>query len=128
MEAVGNVPCRQAPERLWQTESRRDSARKAGRDSTLGFSVPCPSGSHLDESLENTSFSQLCFHFWVAQLVKKLPAMQETQVRSLGWKEPLEKKNSTHSSFLAWRIPCTEDTVCGVAESQTTERLTTFAS
>ena len=42
--------------------------------------------------------------FLVAQLVKNLPAMQETWVRSLGWKDPLEKGKATQSSFLAWRI------------------------
>ena len=41
----------------------------------------------------------------VAQLVKNLPAMQETWIRSLGWEEPLEKGKATHSSILAWRIP-----------------------
>ena len=41
----------------------------------------------------------------VAQLVKNLPAMQETWVRSLGWEDPLEKGKATHSSILAWRIP-----------------------
>ena len=41
--------------------------------------------------------------------VKNLPAMQETQVQSLGWKEPLEEGMSTHSSILAWRIPWTEE-------------------
>ena len=49
-------------------------------------------------------------YFWaslVAQLVKNLPAMQETWVRSLGWKDPLEKGKATHSSILAWRTPWT---------------------
>ena len=41
----------------------------------------------------------------VPQLVKNLPAMQETWVRSLGWEDPLEKGKATHSSILAWRIP-----------------------
>ena len=40
----------------------------------------------------------------VAQLVKNLPAMWETWVRSVGWKDPLEKGKATHSSILAWRI------------------------
>ena len=40
----------------------------------------------------------------VAQLVKNLPAVRETWVRSLGWENPLEKGMSTHSSILAWRI------------------------
>ena len=41
----------------------------------------------------------------VAQLVKNLPAMWETWVRSLSWEDPLEKGKATHSSILAWRIP-----------------------
>ena len=43
----------------------------------------------------------------VAWLVKNPPAMQETQIRSLGWEDLLEKGKATHSSTLAWRIPCT---------------------
>ena len=42
----------------------------------------------------------------VAQLVKNPPAVQESWVRSLGWEDPLEKGMATHSSILAWRIPC----------------------
>ena len=42
------------------------------------------------------------------QLVKNLPAMRETWVRSLGWNDPLEKGMATHSCILAWRIPYTE--------------------
>ena len=45
----------------------------------------------------------------VAQMVKNLPAMWETQVRSLGQEDPLEKGMTTHSSILAWRIPWTEE-------------------
>ena len=41
----------------------------------------------------------------VAQMVKRLPTMWETQVRSLGQEVPLEKEMATHSSILAWRIP-----------------------
>ena len=40
-----------------------------------------------------------------AQMVKNLPAMQATQIQSLGWEDPLEKGIATHSSILAWRIP-----------------------
>ena len=43
----------------------------------------------------------------VAQIVKNLPVMQETWVRSLGWEDTLEKGIPTHSSILAWRIPWT---------------------
>ena len=46
----------------------------------------------------------------VAQMVKHLPAMQETWVRSLGWEDPLEKEMATHSSTLAWKIPWMEET------------------
>ena len=57
-------------------------------------------------------------------MVNKLPALQETQVQSLGWEDPLEKEVATHSSVLAWEIPWTEDPerapVHGVAESDTT--------
>ena len=45
----------------------------------------------------------------VAQKVKCLPAMRETQVQSLGWEDPLEKEMATHSSTLAWEIPWTEE-------------------
>ena len=45
----------------------------------------------------------------VAQTVKRLPAMPETQVQSLGWEDPLEQEMATHSSTLAWKIPWTED-------------------
>ena len=57
-------------------------------------------------------------------MVKNLPAMQETPVRSLGREDPLEKEMATHCSILAWRIPWTEEpggaTVHGVAESDVT--------
>ena len=45
----------------------------------------------------------------MAQLVKNLPAMQETWVQSLGREDPLEKGMATYSSILAWRIPWTEE-------------------
>ena len=47
--------------------------------------------------------------FYVTQMVKKTPAMQETLVQSLGWEDPLEEGLVTHSSILAWRIPWTEE-------------------
>ena len=42
-------------------------------------------------------------------MVKNLPAMQEIQVQSRGWEDPLEKEMATHSSVLAWRIPLTDE-------------------
>ena len=58
-----------------------------------------------------------------AQGVKNLPAVWETWVGSLGREDPLEKEMATHSSILAWRIPCTEEPgglqSMGVAKSRT---------
>ena len=58
-------------------------------------------------------------------MVKTLPPMWETQVRSLGWEDPLEKRMATHSNILAWRIPMNREawraTVHGVTELATTE-------
>ena len=66
----------------------------------------------------------------VAQMVKNLPAMQETLVRSLGQEDPLEEKMATHSSILAWRIPWTEESggysPWGREESDMTEWLTLY--
>ena len=45
----------------------------------------------------------------VAQKLKRLPAMWETWVQSLGWQDSLEREMATHSSILAWRIPWTEE-------------------
>ena len=55
--------------------------------------------------------TQLCLTLCnlMAQMVKNLPAMQETQIQSLGWENPLEKGMATHSSILAWRISRTEE-------------------
>ena len=45
----------------------------------------------------------------MAQRLKRLPAMQETWVQSLGWEDPLEKEMAVHSSIFAWKIPWTEE-------------------
>ena len=45
----------------------------------------------------------------MAQLVKNLPAVQETWVQSLGWEDPLEKGMATHAIIIAWEIPWTEE-------------------
>ena len=47
--------------------------------------------------------------FLIVQLVKNLPAIQETWVQFLGWEDPLEKEMATHFNILAWRIPWTEE-------------------
>ena len=58
-----------------------------------------------------------------AKMVKNLPAMRETWVQSLGWKDPLEKGMAIYSSILAWRIPWTEESgglqSLGLQRSQT---------
>ena len=54
-------------------------------------------------------------------MVKNLPAMRKTQVRSLGQEDPLEKEMATHSSILAWRVPWMEEPSRGHKESDTTE-------
>ena len=53
----------------------------------------------------------------VAQMVKRLSAMQETQVQSLGWEDPLEKEMAAHSSILARKIPWTMDSVAKLCET-----------
>ena len=64
----------------------------------------------------------------MAQTVKNLPVMQETQVRSLDWEDPLEQEVATCSSILTWKIPWTEEpgglySSWGHKESDTTEQL-----
>ena len=59
----------------------------------------------------------------MAQTVKNLPAMQETQVPSQGWVDPLEKGMATHSSILAWRIPWTEEPGELLQESMGSQRV-----
>ena len=57
----------------------------------------------------------------VVQTVKRLPAMWETQVRSLDWEDPLEKEMETHSSTLAWKIPWIEEP--GMLQSMGSQRV-----
>ena len=83
-------------------------------DSSVGKESACNAGDPglilgLGRSI-GEGIGYLLQYYWaslVAQLVKNPPAMQETCVRSLGWKDPLEKEKATHSSILAWRIPWT---------------------
>ena len=60
---------------------------------------------HIDPDLTKSNYD----HLMLAQKLKRLPGMQETGVRSLGWEDPLEKETATHSSILAWRIPWSEE-------------------
>ena len=66
--------------------------------------------------VKEVSYSRVYLLFYpsvVVQTVKRLPAMQETWVRSLGWEDPLEEGMTVHSSILAWGIPWTEEP-CGL--------------
>ena len=64
----------------------------------------------------------------MAQTVKNMSAMRETQVQSLGWEDPLDEGMTTHSSILVWRIPWAEEPgglhSMGSQESDMTEQLT----
>ena len=62
------------------------------------------SGKETDSCFNQQSWVSL-----VAQTVKSMPAIQETQVQSLGQEDPLEKEMATHSSILAWKIPWMEE-------------------
>ena len=57
----------------------------------------------------------------VAQMIKRLLTMRETQVRFLGWEDPLGKEMATHSSTLAWKIPRTEK--CGKLQFMGSQRV-----
>ena len=80
----------------------------------------------VNQSNDRISMYGLTTQHWtllVAQMVKNLPAMQETWVPSLGWEDPLEEGMTTHSSILAWRIPMDRGAwwakVHGVTDCQT---------
>ena len=94
--------------RLWDPSSIPGSGRSAGE--RIGYPL------------------QYSWASLVPQLVKNLPAMQETWVLCLGWEDPLEESMATHSSILAWRIPWTEEPggLQSVGSQRgTTERLNT---
>ena len=67
------------------------------------------SGPHDGSEAEKAGHCDDVLSSLVAQMVKNLPAVQETQVRSLDRGNPLEKEMATHSSILAWRIPGSEE-------------------
>ena len=56
-----------------------------------------------------TCLTHATYPLWASQVVKNLPAMQETRVQSPGWEDSLKKEMATHSSILAWKIPWTEE-------------------
>ena len=75
----------------------KESTCNAGDPSSIPGSERCP-GEGIGYPLQYSCASL------VAQLVKNLPAMQETRVESLGWEDTLEKGKATHSHILAWRV------------------------
>ena len=70
-------------------------------------SIPAPYKPYFGTCSKLTDLTVLWQY--MVQMVENLPAMQETQVQSLEWEDPLEKEMATHSSPLAWRIPWTEE-------------------
>ena len=99
-------------------------------DSSVGKESTCSAGDpDLIPGLGRSPGEGIGYPFqypwasFVAQLVKNLPAMQETWIRSLGWEDPLKKGKATHSRILAWRIPWTV-LVRGIKKNQT--RLSNF--
>ena len=75
-------------------------------------------------------FISIALSSLVAQSVKNLPAMRETQVRSLGWEDTLEEGMTTHCSILAWRIPRTNDSggLQSMGSQRVRHRLSDFTS
>ena len=121
--ACGHFSCIQHSVILWTVTHQAPLSKGFSRQEYWNGS-PCPPPGDLpNPRIEPTSLMSPVFAsrpFLVAQLVKNLPAMQETWVRSLGWEDSLEKGKSTHSSILAWEIPYSP---WGRKESDTTERL-----
>ena len=87
-----------------QISSTKEDVRKDGIKKEVSFLFSENKESNGVWVVEMGVWREIPTSF-VAQLVKNLPAMQETWVRSLGWEDPLEKGKATHSSILAWRIP-----------------------
>ena len=107
-----NLKIRRPP--LWATVTWRDKFDFGFPDGTVGKQSACNtwdpgsipgSGRSTGEGIGYPL--QYSWASLVAQLVKNLPAMWETWVRSLGWEDLLEKGKATHSGILAWRIPWT---------------------
>ena len=79
-----------------------------GKESACNAGVPGSSPGSERSSGEGIGYPlQYSWASLVAQLVKNLPSMWETWIKSLPWEDPLEKGKATHSSILAWRIPWT---------------------
>ena len=88
--------------RKWQPTPVLLPGKSHGQRSMVGHS---PWGCKESDTTERLHFALTSL---VAQTVKRLPAVWDTQVRPLGWEDPVEKEMATHSSILAWKIPWTE--------------------
>ena len=100
-EVYARLPCRGK----WQPTPVFLPGKSHGQRNLVGY-------SSWDRRVGHDWATSLIIFFWtslVAQRVKHLPVMQETWVQSLGQEDPLEKEAATHSCFLAWRIPWTEE-------------------
>ena len=85
-------------EHIWKTQQQPQDWKRS-------VFIPVPKKGNAKEC---SNYCTIAVISHVAQTVKRLPTMLETQVRSLGWEDPLEKEMATHSSILAWKIPWTE--------------------
>ena len=94
--------------RKWQPTSVLLPGKSHRQRSLVPYS---PQGCKESDTTERLNRTELwcCMGSLVAQRVKRLPAMRESQVRPLGWEDPLEKEMATHFSTLAWKIPWTEE-------------------
>ena len=109
-------------ERIQLCKAPKEGHNRSGSESKFSWRLiigKCL--SILPSLLIRFYFTTSQYHSLVAQMVKNLPAMQETQVQSLGQEYPLKKGMATHSSILACRIPWTEEPggVHGVTKTQT---------
>ena len=98
--------------RKWQPTRVFVPGESHGQKSLAGYSIKGHKRWTHWSDLAHACCPIKCSTYWrraslVAQLVKNLPAMRETWVRSLGWEDALEKGKATHSSIRAWRIPWT---------------------
>ena len=95
---------------LWSTRLEELQVLNDGDGSGLEIVETIHLLSHLFH-LSHENKYKLIWASLLAQLVKNLPAMRETWVRSLGWEDPLEKGKATYSSIPPWRIPCTVESM-----------------
>ena len=107
---VGKIPCR----RKWQPIPVFLPGISHGERSLVAYSSWVQKKSGMTERLNNNSnnyflWTLKCLFPGGSETVKRLSTIRETQVRSLGWEDPLEKEMAIHSRTIAWKIPWTEE-------------------